>query len=100
VSFFPCSLVPRDFTDADYEVLLQLDKDVKKKTAENVKDEIPVKTLQVLEELQRDPEDKSSEVLCCICCEEFEIGCQYKVLLCEHVYHAEVCFFSLVFLHM
>lgn len=92
----------RDFNDADYELLLQLDEGVKKKTAKDFLSQIAPKVMEAKDELHKHKHSNTTNtnadssmgsidnLLCCICCDEFEVGCTYKLLRCQHAYHADV----------
>jgi len=69
-----------DFTADDYEMLLALDKDVKKKTL--TKKQISGIKHKVVK-------SKTDEAECVICLDICSVGAKVKVLTCAHQFHAE-----------
>lgn len=75
------SMMNRDFTDADYETLLQLDEgiDNHKGAPKSKIKSLPIETIKKMDEPQS----------CCICLSEFTLGTKVRVLPCEHKYHVD-----------
>jgi hypothetical protein len=78
---FRLSMMNREFTDQDYELLLQLDETIQSKRGAT-KEEIASLTVRKVEEgeeLDR----------CCICLGEMEEDMSIKKLPCNHYFHVE-----------
>lgn len=78
-------------------MLLQLDKDNVKRTGEIAINKLATRRLNDKSELAQVRKDSNTthekqleDEQCTICLEEFEVGCEYKVLDCNHIYHSEV----------
>jgi len=75
------SLMGREFTDGDYEMLLKLDEQVenRKGAKKNIIEKLPTFTVE------KEDQVKS----CCVCLCETEIGSEVRKLPCGHYFHVE-----------
>jgi len=70
----------RDFTDADYETLLLLDKNTKPKST-------PTKVIESLKCRKIEKNDQLD--ICSICLTNFSVGDTARELKCKHIFHVE-----------
>lgn len=73
----------RDFNAEDYEMLLELDANVRSSRA----DEDVVRARSVLEQLPVSVARPGNTSECSICLETMEAGCELRTLPCMHVFH-------------
>jgi len=79
------SLMNRDFTDEDYEILLRLDEEGNpyKAAPKETIESLPTRKITSLELANM----KKEKIQCSICLEDFVVGSEVRTLPCTHFFH-------------